>query len=89
MINTETKMLLFRYSNYQKYRFIDEHTKIIHEINDLKGMCSHEKKTDFDNGFIGSTITNLTHKIEDTQEMYDEITEKLYSVLNTYVKRMK
>lgn len=47
------------------------------------------KKTDFDNGFIGSTITNLTHKIEDTQEMYDEITEKLYSVLNTYVKRMK
>ena len=29
MICQNTKMLLFRYSNYQKHRFIDEHLKII------------------------------------------------------------
>ena len=44
MINTETKMLLFRYSNYQKYRFIDEHTKIIHKAKYV-WMMKMGKKT--------------------------------------------
>ena len=29
MISKETNMLLFRYSNYRKFRFIDEHMKIV------------------------------------------------------------
>ncbi len=63
--------------------------KIIHEINDLKGMCSKEKRTDFDEDVMGTWITNISHQIGDVNGVYDEITDKLYSVLNTYIRRMK
>ena len=44
MINKNTRMLLFRYSNYQKYRFIDEHLKIIHDTGYV-WMMKMGKKT--------------------------------------------
>lgn len=47
MINKETKMLLFRYSNYQRHRFIDEHMKIIHDSKYV-WMMKMGKKTSVD-----------------------------------------
>lgn len=44
MINKETTMLLFRYSNYRKYSFIDEHMKIIHNLKYV-WMMKMGKKT--------------------------------------------
>ena len=44
MIEKLTKMLLFRYSNFKKYRFIDEHQKII-EASKYVWMMKLGKKT--------------------------------------------
>lgn len=44
VILKNTEMLLFRYSNYKKLRFIDEHTKIIHSAGYV-WMMKMGKKT--------------------------------------------
>lgn len=47
MIKKETGMLLFRYSNYRKFRFIDEHKKIIQQSKYV-WMMKMGKKTSLD-----------------------------------------
>ena len=70
MISKETSMLLFRYSNYQKYRFIDEHIKIIQQLGYV-WMMKMGKKTMRKKG-IGKLL--LAKLIEITkQENKDEI----------------
>lgn len=44
MIEKLTKMLLFRYSNFKKYKFIDEHQRII-EMSKYVWMMKLGKKT--------------------------------------------
>ena len=65
------------------------HIKTINGINDLKAACSMDKLTSTEEREIAHSQYDLSEELSNSQELYNDITEALYDILNQYINRVK